>query len=56
MLPGWNKDIPAAAAGQNCLGGSQGLAEFSEKQLGHEIQFVSTGAEREKFVLKGEWL
>ena len=22
----------------------------------HEIQFVSTGAEREKFVLKGEWL
>ena len=30
--------------------------EFLEKQLGHEIQFVSTGAEREKFVLKGEWL
>ena len=29
---------------------------FLEKQLGHEIQFVSTGAEREKFVLKGEWL
>ena len=27
-----------------------------KKQLGHEIQFVSTGAEREKFVLKGEWL
>ena len=30
--------------------------EFLEKQLGHEIQFVSTGAEREKFVLKGAWL
>ena len=30
--------------------------EFLEKQLGHEIQFVSTGAEREKFVLIGEWL
>ena len=32
------------------------FVEFLEKQLGHEIQFVSTGAEREKFVLKGEWL
>ena len=27
-----------------------------EQQLGHAIQFISTGAERERFVLKGEWL
>ena len=33
-----------------------GMVIDLEKQLGHEIQFVSTGAEREKFVLKGEWL
>ncbi len=35
---------------------AKGYVEFLEKQLDHEIQFVSTGAEREKFVLKGEWL
>ena len=35
---------------------AKAYVEFLEKQLGHEIQFVSTGAEREKFVLKGEWL
>ena len=33
-----------------------GMVIDLEKQLGHEIQCVSTGAEREKFVLKGEWL
>ena len=35
---------------------AKAYVEFLEKQLGHTIQFVSTGAEREKFVLKGEWL
>ena len=35
---------------------AKAYVEFLEKELGHEIQFVSTGAEREKFVLKGEWL
>ena len=35
---------------------AKAYVEFLEKQLGHEIQFVSTGAEREKFVLKGAWL
>ena len=35
---------------------AKGYVEFLEQQLDHEIQFVSTGAEREKFVLKGEWL
>ena len=35
---------------------AKAYVELLEKELGHEIQFVSTGAEREKFVLKGEWL
>lgn len=35
---------------------AKAYVEFLEKQLEHEIQFVSAGAEREKFVLKGEWL
>ena len=71
MLPGWNKDISGCKSWDELHrelelvepsailtdGDDYGCnEEFLEKQLGHEIQFVSTGAEREKFVLKGEWL
>ncbi len=53
--PAGTRISPAAKAGTRCPR-PQSLCEFLEKQLEHEIQFVSTGAEREKFVLKGEWL
>ena len=56
MLPGWNKDISGCASWDALPKEAKAYVAFLEKQLGHEIQFVSTGAEREKFVLKGEWL
>ena len=56
LLPGWNKDISGCKSWDELPKEAKAYAEFLEKQLGHEIQFVSTGAEREKFVLKGEWL
>ena len=56
MLPGWNKDISGCRSWAELPKEAKAYVEFLEKQLGHEIQFVSTGAEREKFVLKGEWL
>ena len=56
MLPGWNKDISGCQSWDELPKEAKGYVEFLEKQLDHEIQFVSTGAEREKFVLKGEWL
>ena len=56
MLPGWNKDISGCKSWDELPKEAKAYVEFLEKQLGHEIQFVSTGAEREKFVLKGEWL
>lgn len=55
-LPGWNKDISGCKSWDELPKEAKAYVEFLEKQLGHEIQFVSTGAEREKFVLKGEWL
>ena len=55
-LPGWNKDISGCRSWAELPKEAKAYVEFLEKQLGHEIQFVSTGAEREKFVLKGEWL
>ena len=56
MLPGWNKDISGCKSWDELPKEAKAYVEFLEKQLGHEIQFVSTGAEREKFVLKGAWL
>ena len=56
MLPGWQKDISGCKSWDELPKEAKAYVEFLEKQLGHEIQFVSTGAEREKFVLKGEWL
>ena len=56
LLPGWNKDISGCTSWDELPGEAKGYVQFLEKQLNHEIQFVSTGAEREKFVLKGAWL
>ena len=56
MLPGWQKDISGCKSWDELPKEAKAYVEFLEKQLGHEIQFVSTGAEREKFVLKGAWL
>ena len=56
LLPGWNKDISGCRNWAELPKEAKAYVEFLEKQLEHEIQFVSTGAEREKFVLKGEWL
>ena len=56
MLPGWQKDISGCKSWDELPKEAKAYVEFLEKQLEHEIQFVSTGAEREKFVLKGEWL
>ena len=56
LLPGWNKDISGCRSWAELPKEAKAYVEFLEKQLGHEIQFVSTGAEREKFVLKGAWL
>ena len=56
MLPGWQKDISGCKSWDELPREARAYVEFLEKQLGHTIQFVSTGAEREKFVLKGEWL
>ena len=56
MLPGWNRDISGCKSWDDLPKEAKGYVEFLEQQLGHAIQFISTGAERERFVLKGEWL
>ncbi len=56
MLPGWQCDISGCKSWDELPRQAKDYVAFLEQQLGHEIQFVSTGAERERFVLKGAWL
>jgi len=35
---------------------SNRIIAYLEKQLDHEIQFVSVGAKREQYIVKGEWV
>lgn len=56
MLPGWQCDLSDCKSWDELPQQAKDYVAFLEQQLGHEIQFVSTGAERERFVLKGAWL
>ena len=56
MLPGWQCDLSGCKSWDELPKQAKDYIAFLEQQLGHEIQFVSTGAERERFVLKGAWL
>ena len=56
MLPGWQCDISGCKSWEELPQQAKDYVAFLEQQLGREIQFVSTGAERERFVLKGAWL
>ena len=56
MLPGWQCDLSDCKSWEELPKQAKDYVAFLEQQLGHEIQFVSTGAERERFVLKGAWL
>lgn len=56
VLPGWQCDLSDCKSWDELPQQAKDYVAFLEQQLGHEIQFVSTGAERERFVLKGAWL
>ena len=52
----WNRDISGCQSWEELPKEAKAYVEFLEEQLDHPIQFISTGAQREKFVLKGAWL
>ena len=56
MLPGWSGDISRCTRYDELPDEAKRYIEFLEKQLVHVIQFVSTGAAREQYLLKGTWL
>ena len=55
-LPGWNSDISDCHTWDELPANVRAYITFIEEQLDHEIQFVSVGAKRNQYILKGEWL
>lgn len=56
MLPGWQKDISDCRTYEDLPEEAKKYIETLEHLLDHEIQFVSVGARREQYFMKGEWL
>lgn len=55
-LPGWQQDISKCRSFQELPQNARDYVEYLERLLKHEIQFISVGARRDEYILKGEWL
>ena len=55
-LPGWSSGISTCRSWNELPENAKAYVSFIEEQLDHEIQFVSVGAERDQYIMKGEWL
>ena len=55
-LPGWKTDISNCHNWEELPDNAKAYIAYMEKKLNHEIQFISVGAERNQYLLKGEWL
>ena len=56
MLPGWKQDISRCRSWEELPEAARNYVRTLEKLLNHEIQFISVGAKREEYLIKGEWL
>lgn len=56
MLPGWKQDISACRKYEDLPENARLYIETLERLLDCDIQFISTGAERNEYIIKGEWL
>lgn len=56
FIPGWKQDISACRRWEELPDAAKNYIKTLEKLLDHEIQFISVGAKREEYLIKGEWL
>ncbi|WP_296117547.1 adenylosuccinate synthase [uncultured Eubacterium sp.] len=56
MIPGWKTDISRCHTYRELPQNAQNYIRHLEQLLDHEIQFISIGAKRNQFLLKGNWL
>lgn len=55
-LPGWQTDISTCTSWKELPDNAKCYIARIEELLQHRIQFISVGAERNQYLLKGEWL
>lgn len=55
-IPGWKSDISNCRKYSALPDKAKKYVETLEHLLDHEIQFISVGAERNQYLLKGKWL
>lgn len=55
-MQGWKKDISSCDSWVQLPDNAKSYITYLEELLNHEIQFISVGAERDQYLLKGEWL
>lgn len=55
-LPGWEHDISNCKSWEQLPENAKAYVNYIEKRMKYQIEFISTGAERNQYLLKGEWL
>lgn len=55
-MPGWEHDISNCKSWEQLPENAKAYVNYIEKQMKYQIEFISTGAERNQYLLKGEWL
>lgn len=55
-LPGWEHDISNCKSWEQLPENARAYVNYIEKHMKYQIEFISTGAERNQYLLKGEWL
>ena len=56
MLPGWQCDLSECRSYEELPDEAKTYIESLEILLHHDIQFISVGAKRDEYLVKGEWL
>lgn len=55
-LPGWEQDISNCKSWEQLPENARAYVNYIEKHMKYQIEFISTGAQRNQYLLKGEWL
>lgn len=55
-LPGWEHDISNCKSWEQLPENAKAYVNYIEKHMKYQIEFISTGAERNQYLLKGEWM
>ena len=55
-VPGWQKDISTIRKYEDLPYYARKYIEILESLLHHDIQFISVGAKRDEYLLRGAWL